>query len=279
MKTKVSSESSVSLPRPFYDDWPRSTRAEAQALWDWHTHLARSAPAVDDNRSVDDFFDEEQERVKEGQSVRLVPDRVWQSAYRACETHDLPRRLLAVQVGAARRLHGSLRFADSSALNAFSRQWAAAHGRLLAGIVGLDGSVQLQYVDEVARGFFFVGRLVTLPEDLQERDHLFIPNADLEQSGVTAQDLRRGEPDERLRRLLWKQTIRARDALGQGQPLSHELPWYRRPLFKRWWYGALEVVGEIERRDYDLWSKPITLSTFRRVQIYLQGLLGRAASR
>jgi phytoene synthase len=42
--------------------------------------------------------------------------------------------------------------------------------------------------------------------------------------------------------------------------------------------GALELLKELERRDFDLWSEPLDLSFFRRVQVYVQTVLGRSVS-
>lgn len=276
----ASTQTASPLPRPFYDDWPWGTRTHARALWHWHGSLAQAAPNAEPGAetSLDAFFEKEQQRVLDQRPLRIISDEVRAAAYAACEAHDLPVRLLGAQVAAARRLHGPLRFADAADLDAFSRQWAAAHARLLAGLLDLDRGLRLQYIDEVARGFLFIGRLVRLPQDLEQHDHLFIPESDLEQAGVTVDLLRRGERTEAVRRLLWKQMIRARDALGQAQPLARELSWRHRQRFKRWWYGALELIAEIERCDYDLWSAPVELSTFRRVQIYLQAFFGKAAS-
>jgi phytoene synthase len=79
--------------------------------------------------------------------------------------------------------------------------------------------------------------------------------------------------------LLWRESVRVRDALAQGRPLIANLSLRHRFALKRFWVGALELLKELDRRDYDLWSEPLTLSFFRRVQVYVQTLLGRSVSR
>jgi phytoene synthase len=185
--------------------------------------------------------------------------------------------LLAAQVGAARRLYGKTRFETSAALKDFVGRWAMPHGRLLAGLAGIDLSVRLRHADELARAFFHLGRLLTLPEDVR-RGQLFIPLAALEQRGVTVEQLRTGAVDDAVQGLLWKESVRIRDALAQGRPLIPNLSLRHRFALKRFWVGALELLKELERRDYDLWSAPMELSLFRRVQVYLQTLLGRSVS-
>jgi len=270
----------LELPRPFYDDWSHRLRSAGHALWEWHLGLLDVQPPSQNGAETayGEIFEAERQRVLDGKPLQLVREPVWQAAYEACDAHNLSVELLADQVQAAKLLLGSIRFDDSQALNAFIRHWAVAHARLLAGLAGVDQSWQLRSIDELGRGFFFVGRLMTLAEDL-EHDQLFMPMTDLEQRGVTVAQLKAGDVDESLRRLLWKQSIRARDALGQGQSLIRDLSLRRRFALKRWWHGALEMLHEIERRDYDVWSEPLDLSLLRRMQINLQAVFGKAAGR
>ncbi len=268
--------SSIPFPRPFYDQWGRTRRPAAHALWHWHSALAE--PSIEGGGhgegDVEAFFDEERTRAEAGDPMRLVPEAVWTDAYDACAEYDLDRSLLGAQVEAARVLHGDTRFETRAPLKTFVRLWAVPHGRLLAGLAGADASTQLRWVDELSRGFFYLGRLVTLPRDVR-RNRLFVPMDSLEQAGVTVDQLREGRVDEGVRRLLWKESVRIRDALAQGRPLIDDLSLRRRYALKRFWFGGLELLNELERRDFDLWTEPLALSWFRRVQVYLKTLLGR----
>lgn len=268
------------LPRPFYDDWSRRRRSAGHALWQWHLSLLEAQPPSQNGAGTayGGIFEADQERVLNGDPLRLLRESVWREAYETCKKYELSFKLLAVQVGAAKTLQGTVRFQDPQALDTFVRHWSVAHARLLAGLADIDKKWQLPSIDELGRGFFFVGRLMTLADDLAH-DQLFMPLTDLEQTGVTVGQLKAGEVDENMRRLLWKQSIRARDALGQGQSLIRDLPLRRRFALKRWWHGALEMLNEIERRDYDVWSEPLDLSLFRRMQVNLQAVFGKAAGR
>jgi len=268
------------LPRPFYDQWAWSRRPAAHALWDWHSGLADPQPETVNGSEtrLDAFFDAERARAEKGEPMHLLPDSVSAAAYEACEEHDLNRNLLGAQVEAARRLCGETRFETTAALKDFSGLWAVPHGRLLAGLAGIDMSVHLRYVDELAHGFFHLARLLRLPTDLAE-GRLFIPMDTLRQRDVTVQQLREGHVDDDVQGLLWKESVRVRDALAQGRPLISALSLRHRFALKRFWIGALELLNDLERREYDLWDDPPGLSALRRVQVYLQTLLGRSVSR
>lgn len=265
------------LPRPFYDQWSRSRRPAAHALWAWHSALADPQPPGTNGTAdaVAAFFDEEYKRAEAGKPLRLLREEVWSTAYAACENHGLDRSLLAAQVDAARVLCGETRFETSSALKTFVGRWAVPHGRLLARLAGIDLSVQLRYADELTRGFFHLGRLLALPRDVKQ-GRLFIPLDALEQKGITVEQLRDGSVDDALQGLLWRESVRIRDALAQGRPLIANLSLRHRFALKRFWIGALELLKELERREYDLWSRSLDLGGFRRAQVYVQTIFGRA---
>lgn len=274
----MSSENSVpELPRPFYrEGYSRHRQEAARALWHWHSRLPDAhAPALD-GEDLTAYFQAEREKVARGEPPKVVDRAIWEAAYEVVEVHDLPAALLAVQVDAARRFQEPMRFATFEELQRFVQQWAAPHGRLLAGLAGLNEKWQRIHVDQLALGLFLVGRLVKLPRDL-ERDHLYLPLEDLDRAGVSEEQLLAGEIDEAVRGVLWKLSVRARDALAQSQDLIHDLRWRQRGPFKRVWLGGLEVLGEVERRDFDVWSKPVEISFVNRLRIRLQSVFGKSA--
>lgn len=260
------------LPRPFYDrPWPAATRSAARALWHWHLAVL-NAEAVHAWQSID------VSGVEAGEHVGWLPEAVQADAHAACVRHNLSRSLLADQVGVAPRLWGRVRFSNAPDLDAVIAAWAGSHGRLLAALADAAHSWQVQYVREFARGLYLVGRLVELPNDAR-RDRIFIPMLDLEQADVDSERLRRGSVDEPLRRLLWKQVVRARDALAHGAPLVNDVsPSFARAL-RRWWMGGVEILNVVERRGYDVWSRPVVLSMLQRLQVRFQAQFGRTTFR
>lgn len=260
------------LPRPFYGEWSRRRRPAAHALWHWHAALVE--PAVPVGNAASSFFDEERARAKAGDPLRVMAEETWSAAYEACERHELNFDWLGAQVEAARLLHGETWFQNGDELDRFVRLWAVPHARLLAGLAGLDNRVQIGWVDELARGFFHLAHLISLPADVA-RNRLFLSQEELRQFEVTVDQLRTGPATEAVRRLLWKQSVRVRDALRRGKPLIDDLSFRQRYALRRYWYGALTFLEELDRRDYDLWSAPVELSLRRRLEVYLLMFFGR----
>lgn len=279
----MAADASPALPRLFYDDgpldfaWSRRKRPAARALWHWHSAL-RDPDLGGENDPSAAVFEREQERVEAGDPVRIVPASVWKDAYAACAAHDLDRKRLGLQVRAAGAFQGATRFETTEALDTFVQRWAVSHGRLLAQLAGVTLSVQLDYADELARGFFYLARLLRLPADLA-KDRLFLSLETLRQRDVAVEQLRSGPPDEAVKGVLWREGVRVRDALAQGRPLLGALSLRHRFFLKRAWMGAVELLDALDQRDYDLWTSPPTLTVGRKLQVYLRMLFGRSGRR
>ena len=267
------------LPTPFFEDaWPARLKPHAQALWNWHFALKIPlAPALD-GEDLAAYFRFQREKVEKGDNVEVVPADIYEAAYQTCKEHRLPRSLLARQVMAAKQFSGPVRFSTSRNVTAFINEWARPHGHLLAHLAGVSGSWQLPSVEELSSAFFWVGVLINLTTDL-ESDRLFIPESDLEQTGVSLEQLREGAVNENMRRLLWKQTVRARDAFAQSEKLVYDLPRRYANAVKKWWMAGLEILNEIQRRDYDVWTRPITLSLYYRILVRMLARFGRTTFR
>jgi phytoene synthase len=265
--------------RPFSgQEWPASEREDAWRLWQWHLSLRRPQAPSDQEGERKAFFEREAEKVRQFEPTALISAELTAQVYGILQRRKMPADYLADQVLASAAFAGRARFETASDLNQFVRQWAGSHGRLLAHLADAAYMWQLQYVDDLSRGFFLTGRLLELPQDLAE-DRLFIPMAELERHGLTVERLKKGNPDEAIRRLLWRQVILARDALASGRLLSEELPRSLSRSLRKWWFGCLEVLNEIERRKYDVWSRPIEIPAIRRFFVLLQMQFGKAAFR
>ena len=250
--------------------WPAAQRAAAQSLWDFYHALATPAADVP--------VEEEVRRCKAGKQLRIIAPQVARRAYAACEQHDLDAAFLADMVQAAASMVPPVRFATTKDLLAFVRLRCGAHARLLSQLAGQRGRFRTRGIQEYAKALFLTKRLCCLPQDL-ERDRLFLPLTDLKQFGVSVEQFQRGGLDERVRRLLWKQAVRIRDAYGASQRLGLDLTGWARRQFRRDWMEGLYLLSVVEKRKFDVWTKPVTLSGARRMQMRWQILVGKTSFR
>ena len=224
------------------------------------------------------FLAEEAARAESCTPLRVIPSDICEDAYAACSQHDLPVSYLADQVRVAARFAQPLRFEDALDLGRFTQQWAGSHAMLLARLAGQKGRWQRPSIGELAKAFFLTGRMCDLKRDLA-RDRVFVPMADLQQFGVSVDHLRQGVMSDAMRRLMWKQTVRIRDAFARGLAIGNDLAGWQRRTFCKHWLGGLYLLAEIEARKYDLWARPFTLSRWRKAQLQLQVLTGKTSFR
>lgn len=263
------------LPKPFYRrPWSGDRRDAVQALWRWYSTAPRIVADRFDSTVARDWCSSAAEMVADQQQPDFIDDEVWTGVDEACRQFELPYQLLGEQLQAVHIYAGSVRFEKVSELREYIEHHPFAHARLLAALGEVNYSWQQAAIRDLARAFFITNHLAHLPRDL-ERDRLFLPVKNLEEAGVSEQQLRAGRLDKSLKNLLWKFQIRARDAYAQGLSLLKDLPWWYRGPFKRAWLGGLEVLRMIERRDYDVWTHEIEFSVWQRAQIIFQALAGR----
>lgn len=125
---------------------------------------------------------------------------------------------------------------------------------------------------DCGRAFQLTNILRDLGEDAK-MGRIYLPREDLERFHYTPEDLRSGVRDERFRDLMMFEVIRARDFYRRSLVLHQQLESPGRPILS----AMLQIYGgllqEIERRDYDVFSRRINLSLPRKSLIALTCLL------
>ncbi len=273
---RFSPPASDCLPPPFKDaPWSSDDKQVVELIWAWHDAL-RMDGLLDASRDPEAVLAEEYQLFTSRSVPSVLPGELVHQIYEVIDDRELPQEWFAGQLLHAHRFHGPTRFEDIQEVKQFVKGWVSPHGYLIARIADAAHGWQRKFVDELCFAFFWVHVFCNLSGDLT-RDRLFIPVSELEQARVPLDQLKKGDVDEALQRLLWKQAIRARDAFAQGLPLVKELKRrYRRP-FKKAWLTGLELVNEMERRKYDLWSAPLSLTPVQRLQIGILSFIGRGA--
>ncbi len=235
------------------EDWPAGPmRKAACALWSWHTAVRRA----------------------EGGLQTAIPDEIGREALLVCQRHNLPRVLLDKQLEAALSVKHNTAFETTTELADYINATAGSHAVLLARLAGERGQWIEQPVYAFARAIFLTRSLCNLKKDLAA-SRLYLPQDAVNQAGVTRQQLAEGRLNAPVRRLLWKQVIRARDAYANSRTLTQDLSGWPRRTYRRYWTGGLYILGLIEARRFDVWSKPVRLSAFGRAQVYWQTYFGK----
>ncbi len=264
---------------PFIDaPWSADQKEQFEFILQWRRTLQQLSPAESDASALKSAFEAEADQLIAGESTSLLPKAVVDNMKLRAQRDGLPLEWFASQVRVAHRYYHPMQFATGKELKEFLTASVVAQGKLIAKLADVAHGWQLPQVSDLATAFHLVDKLVNLPAEM-EKGRLYIPLSDLEQAGVTVDEIEKGVVDARTQKLLWKQIIRIRDAFAQGQPLVKEVPRKFRRTFKKNWLTGLELVGEIERRQYDLWSEPIVLSKIQKFQIAILSIIGKGAAK
>lgn len=113
-------------------------------------------------------------------------------------------------------------------------------------------------------------QLTNVLRDLGEDARLcrtYLPKCDLDQFGLTSSDIAHGVRDERFQRLMQFEVDRAKGYYAKALPLLGYIDPAARPVLDAMQriYGGL--LAEIERRRYDVFSRRVQLSRWRKLSI------------
>ncbi len=156
----------------------------------------------------------------------------------------------------------------------------------VAGVIGLCCIHVWGFTDERAKpaavlcgeAFQLTNILRDLKEDFSN-GRCYLPQADMAQFGYTADDVEGEVRDERFRQLMAFEIRRARDLYDRGGEVSRYLSPAGRPVFDTMVKLYRGLLDEIERRDYDVFSRRVRLSTWKKFRLAVGGILQRFLTR
>ena len=125
-----------------------------------------------------------------------------------------------------------------------------------------------QFAESAGIGFQLTNILRDLKED-SNRGRIYLPQEDLTRFGYDADRLRRGVCDHAYRNLMRFQVERARSFYDSAWPLGALLPRPGRTMFLLMARTYRSLLDVIERRDYDVFSRRIRVSRWRKLMLAL----------
>ncbi len=152
----------------------------------------------------------------------------------------------------------------------------------VAGVIGLCCIHIWGFHDERAKptavicgqAFQLTNILRDLREDISN-GRCYLPQSDLSRFQYSIEDLSLGVKDDRFRQLMAFEVTRARELYATGGELTQYLSPVGQPIFDTMVKLYRGLLDEIERSDYDVFSKRIRLSTWRKLRFAAGGLLQR----
>jgi phytoene synthase len=159
-------------------------------------------------------------------------------------------------------------------LSQYCYQVAGAVGLCCIHIWGFRGEEARARAIDCGLAFQLTNILRDLREDAQ-MGRVYLPQDELQRFGYTETDLRGGVQDERFRALMQFQVARARQYYASASDLHHHVSAAGRPVFSAMFRIYSTLLNEIEKRNYDVFTHRIRVSSTRKLAIAWTSLFGR----
>ena len=197
----------------------------------------------------------------------------WPAFLDSVERYRIPREYFYEMIeGVASDLEPrSIRTFDE--LYRYCYRVASVVGLTIIHIFGFTSPEALPLAEKCGIAFQLTNILRDVREDA-ERGRIYLPEEDLIQFGVTADDLRQGRRTEQFGRLMEFEADRARRYYRESAPLLKLIqPKTRRSL---WALIAIysRLLDRVSESKYDVLSRRISLSSMEKTWIVLRAALG-----
>jgi len=154
---------------------------------------------------------------------------------------------------------------------------AGTVGLMLAPVLGYSRPRALRAAADLGRAMQLTNILRDVREDLG-RGRVYLPQDELAAFGVSEDDLARGNPSGRMRRLFEWQIARARHWYARGRAGIRLLHGARSRLTVRLMATLYaDILRAIEERDYDVFHGRVVVPGGRRLALVARCLAGRGA--
>lgn len=159
-------------------------------------------------------------------------------------------------------------------LERYTYQVAGAVGLCCIEIWGHTGGEASARAIDCGTAFQLTNILRDLGEDAAV-GRVYLPADDLRRFEYGTEDLRRGVRDDRFRALMQFEVARAREHYARAESLTPLLSRAGRRVLQAMIRIYRGLLDEIERRDFDVFSKRVSLSRFHKLRIALSSCMAR----
>jgi hydroxysqualene synthase len=106
-----------------------------------------------------------------------------------------------------------------------------------------------------------------------EKDRIYLPLEDLEESAYSEQDLFEHKFDDRFRRLMAFEIQRTAELFVEGKPLLSMMDKDLSRELKLTWYGGMRILQKIHGQDYDVLNRRPSLNSIDKLGLLFRSFL------
>jgi squalene synthase HpnC len=156
----------------------------------------------------------------------------------------------------------------------YCRRSANPIGRLVLLLFGYRDKQRQQWSDQICTALQLTNHWQDIAIDL-DKDRIYLPQDDLSQFGLVAEDLISRDATDNFKRLMLLEVERARAMFLNGKPLCVSVSGRLGLELRSVWLGGMRILDHIEQNGYDVFARrPVITSTDK-----LKILLGAASKR
>ncbi|MDH5369446.1 MAG: squalene synthase HpnC [Gammaproteobacteria bacterium] len=221
-------------------------------------------------RRADDFADEgdlsNEERISAltdfGHKLDLieqnkeVDDATFIALADVIKQHDLPISLFHDLLTAFKMDVTKARYANFGEVIEYCRYSANPVGRLLLHLNKATSPQNLGYSDAICSALQLTNFLQDISQDLEESDRIYIPQDEMEQCGVTEDDIRNKVTNPASRKLIEFQIRRALKLMQSGAPLGKALKGRMGLELRMTIMGGSRILYKLNQQYDDVFSRP-----------------------
>jgi len=162
-------------------------------------------------------------------------------------------------------------------LYGYCYQVASVVGLTTVHIFGFDSPDALPLAEKCGVAFQLTNILRDLREDAG-RGRIYLPSEDLLRFGVSPEDIESGRRGKNFSELMRFEVARARAYYDESQPLLDMVHTRSRPALRALIGIYSQLLEQIERSGYDVYSRRVSISTWEKWRIVLRAYAGGVSS-
>jgi len=144
-------------------------------------------------------------------------------------------------------------------------------GRLVLLLFNYRSELMMMHSDNICTALQLTNFWQDVSIDLH-KDRMYLPKEDLEQFGVSEDEILRRASSTAFRKLISFEVARTERLFREGKPLLQEVGKDLRFELKLTWNGGMNILGKIKSQGFDVFQKRPRLSTFDKLKLFLRTL-------
>lgn len=191
---------------------------------------------------------------------------------RCFEKDKVPHEYSNAFLSAMERDLHQTRYGTYGELESYMYGSAVVVGLTMLSFFGLHKEDLIPGATKLGEAMQLANFLRDVREDYDELGRIYLPQEDMNRFGVTEQDIAGHTMSDNFKNLMKFEIARCCDLYAQAWPAIKKLPWRLQFSIRIATRNYEGVLSEIEKAEYDIWSKRHSLSKTKKLLVIIKSL-------